>query len=69
MSTFLARKGIQIVDGFRPENIAHDPDLVIIGNTIKKDNPEVAAVREKGIPFCSMPQALNHFAAKGKKPC
>jgi len=67
MSTFLARKGIQILDGFGPENISHGPDLVIIGNTIKKDNPEVAAVNEKGIPFCSMPQALNHFAAKGKK--
>jgi UDP-N-acetylmuramate: L-alanyl-gamma-D-glutamyl-meso-diaminopimelate ligase len=67
MSTFLERKGIQILDGFHSENIAHEPDLVIIGNTIKKENPEVAAVREKGIPFCSMPQALNHFAAKGKK--
>jgi UDP-N-acetylmuramate: L-alanyl-gamma-D-glutamyl-meso-diaminopimelate ligase len=67
MSTFLARKGIQILDGFGPENISHGPDLVIIGNTIKKDNREVAAVNEKGIPFCSMPQALNHFAAKGKK--
>jgi UDP-N-acetylmuramate: L-alanyl-gamma-D-glutamyl-meso-diaminopimelate ligase len=67
MSSFLDRKGIRILDGFRAENIADRPDLVIIGNTIKKDNPEVAAVAEKGIPFCSMPQALNHFAAKGKK--
>jgi UDP-N-acetylmuramate: L-alanyl-gamma-D-glutamyl-meso-diaminopimelate ligase len=67
MSTFLTRKGIQIADGFCAKNIAHGPDLVIIGNTIKKENPEVAAVNEKGIPFCSMPQALNHFAAKGKK--
>ena len=67
MSTFLTRKGIQIADGFHAENVSHAPDLVIIGNTIKKENPEVAAVREKGIPFCSMPQALNHFAAKGKK--
>lgn len=67
MSSFLTRKGIQIADGFYADNIAHEPDLVIIGNTIKKENPEVAAVSEKGIPFCSMPQALNHFAAKGKK--
>jgi UDP-N-acetylmuramate: L-alanyl-gamma-D-glutamyl-meso-diaminopimelate ligase len=67
MSTFLSRKGIPIADGFHAENISHEPDLVIIGNTIKKENSEVAAVNEKGIPFCSMPQALNHFVAKGKK--
>ncbi|MDX9788352.1 MAG: UDP-N-acetylmuramate:L-alanyl-gamma-D-glutamyl-meso-diaminopimelate ligase [Desulfobacterales bacterium] len=67
MSTFLIQKGIGIQEGFCAENIAHAPDLVIIGNAVRKDNPEVAAVYEMGLPFCSMPQALNHFAAYGKK--
>lgn len=67
MSTFLTGKGVGIADGFRAENIAYRPDLVIIGNAIRKDNPEVAAVNDMGIGFCSMPQALNHFAANNKK--
>lgn len=43
------------------------PDLVIIGNAVTRDNVEAVAVMENGIPYCSMPQALNHFFAKNKK--
>jgi UDP-N-acetylmuramate: L-alanyl-gamma-D-glutamyl-meso-diaminopimelate ligase len=67
MSTFLAEKGIPVADGFRAENIPADTDLVIIGNAVRRDNPEAEAVRERGLCYCSMPQALNHFAAEGKK--
>ncbi|MFA6012262.1 MAG: UDP-N-acetylmuramate:L-alanyl-gamma-D-glutamyl-meso-diaminopimelate ligase [Desulfobacteraceae bacterium] len=67
MSDFLRNKGIAIMEGFRPENLDHNPDLVVVGNAVSKDNPEVVAMFEKKIPFCSMPQAVNHFFAKGKK--
>ena len=67
MSTFLAQKGIRIMDGFREENIAYGPDLVVIGNVVTRDNPEAGMVQRMGLPFCSMPQALNHFVAHGKK--
>lgn len=43
------------------------PDLVIIGNAVTRDNVEAVAVMENAIPYCSMPQALNHFFAKNKK--
>ncbi|MBF0226353.1 MAG: UDP-N-acetylmuramate:L-alanyl-gamma-D-glutamyl-meso-diaminopimelate ligase [Desulfobacterales bacterium] len=69
MSTFLESKGIKIFDGFSSENIAYNkPDLVIVGNAIRKDNPEVLKTKEMGINFCSMPQALNAFIAVDKKP-
>jgi len=67
MSTFLAEKGIPVADGFQASNIPPGTDLVIIGNAVRKDNPEVLAVAERRLCYCSMPQALNHFAAKGKK--
>ena len=67
MSTFLADKGIYLIDGFKKENISSGTDLVIIGNAVRKDNPEALAVRDQDVPFCSMPQALNHFAAKDKQ--
>lgn len=67
MSDFLRNKGIAIMEGFKPENLDHNPDLVVVGNAVSKDNPEVVAMFEKKLPFCSMPQAVNHFFAKGKK--
>ncbi len=67
MSHFLDQKGIKMNDGFREENISYGPDLVIVGNAVSKDNPEVQAMHSRGLYFCSMPQALNRFAADGKK--
>lgn len=67
MSEFLSGKNIQVNDGFSADNISSNTDLVVVGNAVRKDNPEVTAVAGKKIAFCSMPQAINHFIAKGKK--
>jgi len=67
MSDFLARKGISLMEGFGAGNLSHLPDLVIVGNAVRKDNPEAVRVMEEGFFYCSMPQALNRFAAQGKK--
>jgi UDP-N-acetylmuramate: L-alanyl-gamma-D-glutamyl-meso-diaminopimelate ligase len=66
MSTFLAERGIQIAEGFRPQNLSHRPDLVVVGNAVSKDNPEVVGMFEMDLPFCSFPQALNRFFIHGK---
>ncbi len=67
MSTFLMDKGITIADGFDEKNVAYGPDLVVVGNAVSRDNPEVAKADALGLNFCSMPQALNRFVAAGKK--
>jgi len=67
MSDFLLEKGIRLFNGFHPGNIDHHPDLVIIGNAVTKQNVEAQAVLKSGIPYLSMPQAVNRFIAKGKK--
>lgn len=67
MSDFLARKGIHLMEGFSGDNLSHRPDLVVVGNAVRKDNPEAVRMMEEGFPYCSMPQALNRFASKGKK--
>ncbi len=67
MSDFLAEKGILLCEGFGTGNLGHDPDLVIIGNAVTRDNPEAQAVMARGIPYMSMPQAVNRFIAAGKK--
>ncbi|MFO7930799.1 MAG: Mur ligase domain-containing protein, partial [Desulfosalsimonas sp.] len=67
MSTFLKDRGICVTEGFSADNLSHGPDLVIVGNAVKKDNPEAVRVLETGLPFCSMPQAVNHFLARGSR--
>jgi UDP-N-acetylmuramate: L-alanyl-gamma-D-glutamyl-meso-diaminopimelate ligase len=67
MSTFLEQKDIRIMDGFSEQNLAYGPDLVVIGNVVTRENPEAVAVHRMGLPFCSLPQALNYFVARGKK--
>ncbi len=67
MSDFLARKKIAVTNGFNAKNLSHDPDLVIVGNAVIKNNPEAVATKEKGLFYCSMPQAINHFIVDDKK--
>ncbi len=68
MSDFLKGRGIDIICGFNEKNISYRPDLVVIGNTVSKDNPEAAATLKTGLNYCSMPQAINRFLVSGKKP-
>jgi UDP-N-acetylmuramate: L-alanyl-gamma-D-glutamyl-meso-diaminopimelate ligase len=68
MSEFLSSRNIKITEGFSENNVAYGPDLVIVGNAVSKDNPEVVGMNQMGLEFCSMPQAVNRFIASGKKP-
>ena len=44
MSTFLAERNIQVISGYSEGNLAHKPDLVVIGNAISRGNPEAEFV-------------------------
>ena len=58
MSTFLAERGIPVAQGFDPANLEPAPEVVIVGNVIRADNPEVARLAAMGLPYLSLPQAL-----------
>lgn len=68
MSHFLLQKGIAIREGFDGENVAYRPDLVVVGNAVHSDNPEVEMANRLGLNYCSMPQAINRFVVAGRKP-
>ncbi|HEA68633.1 MAG TPA: UDP-N-acetylmuramate:L-alanyl-gamma-D-glutamyl-meso-diaminopimelate ligase [Desulfobacterales bacterium] len=68
MSTFLVEKGIRIHSGFNKKHISNGPDLIIVGNAVTKDNPEVVQMQKMGLCYCSMPQAVNRFMLSRKKP-
>ncbi len=67
MSDQLAAAGIEIRKGYAAEHITQDrPDLVVIGNAVRKENPEAQAVMAEGLPYLSFPDAVHHFFIRGK---
>ncbi|MBI2501134.1 MAG: UDP-N-acetylmuramate:L-alanyl-gamma-D-glutamyl-meso-diaminopimelate ligase [Deltaproteobacteria bacterium] len=68
MSHQLESLGIPIRSPFSPENLNPTPDLVIVGNAVSRNNPEVEAMLARGLPYLSMPQALHDFFLKDRFP-
>ena len=66
MSEVLKRLGIPIRSGFRAENLADEPDLVIVGNKVSRNNPEVEALLARGLAYVSLPQALSGRPQRGQ---
>ncbi|MDQ3417997.1 MAG: UDP-N-acetylmuramate:L-alanyl-gamma-D-glutamyl-meso-diaminopimelate ligase [Acidobacteriota bacterium] len=58
MSDFLRQQGITLLEGYRPENITSELDLVVIGNAISRGNPELEEVLDRKIRYCSLPEAV-----------
>ncbi|MFQ5845265.1 MAG: UDP-N-acetylmuramate--L-alanine ligase, partial [Planctomycetota bacterium] len=60
-----------ILEGARAAHVAGEgprPDLVVVGNIVSRDNPEVAATRRAGIEHLSMPQTLARFFLSSRDP-
>jgi UDP-N-acetylmuramate: L-alanyl-gamma-D-glutamyl-meso-diaminopimelate ligase len=67
MSEALARWGIPVALAFEPKHVLEDrPDLVVIGNAVRPDNPEARAAIEAGIPYRSFSDALYELAIAGR---
>ncbi|MEE8580540.1 MAG: UDP-N-acetylmuramate--L-alanine ligase [Myxococcota bacterium] len=63
MSMALERWGISVSEGFRAENLeGRRPDLVVIGNAVRADNPEARAAIDAGLPYRSFSDALFELA-------
>jgi UDP-N-acetylmuramate: L-alanyl-gamma-D-glutamyl-meso-diaminopimelate ligase len=58
MSDFLAAEGIPTLTGYSAEHITPDIDLVVVGNAISRGNPELEAVLERDVRYCSLPEAI-----------
>jgi UDP-N-acetylmuramate: L-alanyl-gamma-D-glutamyl-meso-diaminopimelate ligase len=67
MSDMLRQWGIDIFTPYAAANLDQArPDLVIIGNVIRRVNAEASAVRERGIPQMSFPAALGSLVLAGR---
>ena len=69
MSTFLAENGIPVHIGYAENHLDSSPDLVVIGNSMSRGNPEVEAVLERKLRYVSLPFALREFFIRGSYSC
>ena len=58
MSTQLESLGITLYEGYKADNVSDDVDIVIVGNTISRGNPELEYVLKQGIQYTSGAQWL-----------
>src|SRR5579871_1572826 len=67
MSTFLESKGIKYMNGYAERNLAHKPDLVVVGNAVSRGNAEAEYVLDHKLRYCSLPELLKEFFIRGKR--
>ncbi len=66
MSTALERLGIAVSEGFAPEHVPADCDVVVVGNAALRDNVEAAEAVRRGLSVLSLPQAVRRYLLPGK---
>src|SRR6059036_2649050 len=66
MSTFLEKREIALSSGYRAENIPANADVVVIGNAIKRGNPEAEAVLNRKLFYLSLPEVLKNYFLRGR---
>lgn len=65
MSTFLEDQGIVIQNGFKPENLPDGDCILVVGNAIRRGNPELEAALNAKRYCLSLPEVLKHHFLRG----
>jgi UDP-N-acetylmuramate: L-alanyl-gamma-D-glutamyl-meso-diaminopimelate ligase len=66
MSDQLRALGIDLIEGFGPDQLSLKPDLWVIGNVVSRGNPLMEAILDAGQPYISGPQWLAEQVLKDK---
>ena len=62
MSDHIAASGIPVLQGYNADHPASvRADVYVVGNVIRRENPEAQYVLEHDLPHISMPQAIERF--------
>ena len=67
MSDMLANEGVEVYTRYHPDNLISKPDIVTVGNTISRSNPEVDAMLDQGLFYTSGPQWLFEHVLLGRQ--
>ena len=66
MSDQLRALGIELIEGFGPEQLTLAPDLYVIGNVVTRGNPLMEAILDAGVAYTSGPQWLSEQVLQGR---
>jgi UDP-N-acetylmuramate: L-alanyl-gamma-D-glutamyl-meso-diaminopimelate ligase len=66
MSTQLETQGVELIEGFSPEQAKLNPDIYVIGNVVSRGNPLMEEILNQGLPYISGPQWLAENVLQGK---
>src|SRR6187399_3056703 len=64
----LAAWGVRCLTGFEPAHLEPAPELVVVGNVCRPNNPEARAAIDRGLPVTHIAGALARFALAGSSP-
>jgi len=66
MSDQLRALGIDLIEGWSPDQIALKPDVYVVGNVVSRGNPLMEAILDAGAPYTSGPQWLAEHVLAGR---
>lgn len=66
MSDQLVQAGIELTQGYSPDQLAVKPDLWVIGNAVSRGNPLLEAILNAGLPYTSGPQWMSENILQGR---
>ena len=66
MSTQLRDQGIDLVEGYGPDQLGLEPDIYVVGNAISRGNPLLEEILDRNLPYVSGPQWLAENVLRGK---
>ncbi|MEX2580066.1 MAG: UDP-N-acetylmuramate:L-alanyl-gamma-D-glutamyl-meso-diaminopimelate ligase [Verrucomicrobiales bacterium] len=67
MKSFLEEREIEILNGYKAENLPDDVDLFVVGNAQSRGNPEVEEVMRRKAHYISLPELLREQVLRGKR--
>lgn len=65
---YLKELGIECLPGWKASNLDANPELVVVGNVCRADNPEALEARRRAIRTVSMPGALAEYVLSSRSP-
>jgi UDP-N-acetylmuramate: L-alanyl-gamma-D-glutamyl-meso-diaminopimelate ligase len=66
MSTQLAALGVDVIEGYEPDQLRLNPDVFVVGNVMSRGNALVEALLDSGRPYESGPEWLARNVLAGR---
>ncbi|QQS39937.1 MAG: UDP-N-acetylmuramate:L-alanyl-gamma-D-glutamyl-meso-diaminopimelate ligase [Acidobacteriota bacterium] len=67
MSTQLESLGIEVMTGYKPENLDIGADSIIVGNAISRGNPEIEEVLNRKLAYYSQAETVKNEFIRGRR--